>query len=919
MGGIVAKLRRVSLRARIAVGMVALSLLILWTAVLLTLHNLRNELEDSLSARQFSTVSMIAVEIDRSLRERLGTLDSLAQTLSAQTTTGGSGIQATLERYPLPEILFNWGVVVTDRNGVGIASIPEALGRSGVDFSAYPGIRETLSGQTGFVTEPFLSGHTNAPIVAMMQPIRNSEGVVIGAVVGVTNLAKPNFLDEISRTRYGQTGDYIVTDPKTRSYVASSDPARVLKKGPPSGINPVYDKYINGFEGSGVARSSRGVVELSSSKIIPTTGWLMQSVLPTSEAFAPITNLQNQLMAISVGLTLLAGILSWFWLRRQLAPLGEAFSYVEKMRQGDIPRQSIPIRREDEVGALVASFNALQKVIIAEEEKAAEHAANMRVKRIVSSVPGMVFQYRIHPDGHGDFPFASDGIRELYGITPTDVQDSSAIIRQMAHPEDRDHYLRALKECADTMQPLHFEYRISLPDGRIKWLLVRGIPERSNGDYVTIFGVVTDISELKSMEADLREAIAEHQRKDAEISVYRDHLEQLVELRTADLEQARADAERLAKAKSEFLAKMSHEIRTPLHGVLGMARIGQKATEEGSKAHDAFSKITHSGQLLLGILNDILDFSKMEAGMMKIEQNEVDLNGVLDETIELMQERANAKGLALKLQKSANLPVHCLSDALRLRQVLLNLLSNSVKFTDSGSVTLEASQKSDHLCFRISDTGIGITPDQLDKIFNPFEQGDNTMSRRFGGTGLGLAITEHIVRLLGGTITVTSTPDVGSCFEVSLPFIPVDVPPPETSPSEPSIHDCDQPLAGIRVLVAEDIDINQHIMQELLSDVGASPHIVGDGRAAVEAVRALGTDAFDIVLMDIQMPVMNGHEASRELLSLDPTLPIIGQTAHALPEEREACAASGMVAHISKPIDPEELFALILKHRRPRS
>ena len=652
MLGIMAKLRRVSLRARIAVGMVALSLLILWSAVLLTLHGLREELEASLSARQFSGVSMIAVEIDRSIRERLHILDSVAKTFAENSPHSPLKQQRMLERYPLPEILFNWGVVVTDNQGRSTASIPPSLGRTGIDFSTYPGIKDVLDGKRWFVTEPFLSEYSKAPIVAMIQPIVDSGGKVIGTVVGVTNLGKPNFLDEISRARYGQTGDYIITDPKTRSYVASSDPRRVLKKGPPAGINPVYDRYINGYEGSGVAKSSRGVVELSSSKIIPTTGWLMQSVLPTSEAFAPITTLQNQLVTTSVVLTLLAGMLSWYWLRKQLAPLGEAFSYVERMRLGQIPRQSIPVRRKDEVGTLVASFNALQKVIIAEEEKAAENAANMRVKRIVSSVPGMVFQYRIYADGRGDFPFASDGIRELYGISPTAVQESSDIIRQMAHPEDRARYLEALKESAETLLPLHFEYRIRTPDGTVKWLLVRGIPEQSNGDYVTIFGVVTDISELKSMEADLRDAIAAHQRKDAEISVYRDHLEQLVELRTADLERARADAEHLAKAKSEFLAKMSHEIRTPLHGVLGMARIGQKATNEGSKAHDAFSKITHSGQLLLGILNDILDFSKMEAGMMQIEHCEFDLDNVLDETIELMQERANAKGLLLILNKS---------------------------------------------------------------------------------------------------------------------------------------------------------------------------------------------------------------------------------------------------------------------------
>ena len=910
--------RHLSLRTRIAIGMLALSLLVLWTAVLTLSQTLRQEMEATISAQQFSTVSLIAFELDREIHERQDVIASFAQHYPHALLNFPLAAQQHLERQPLPPSLFNWGIIVLDRRGVAVASTPAHLERAGVDFSVYPGVRAILNGQTKVITEPVFSLHSRQPVIGMLDPILDEDKRIVGAVAGITNLGQPNFLDEVSRSRYGLTGDFIITSPKSRSYVASSDKSRVMKKGPPPGVNAIYDKYIDGYEGSGVARSSRGIVELSSSKRIPSTGWLMQAVLPATEAFAPIDKLQQHLFLISAVLTLVAGTLSWWWLRRQFAPLAENSELLNKMRLGLIPRQPLPVRTQDEIGQLTTAFNDLQEVIIAEEAKAAEHAANMRLRRIVSYVPGMVFQYRLYPDGHGNFPFVSDGIREIFGVAPEDVENSTEILRDMVHPDDREKYFSSLHGAAESRTAWKLEYRILMPDGRSKWLLVRAIPEEDNSDGIGWFGFVADITELKAMESELLGAIAEHKRKDAEIAGYRDHLEQLVELRTADLEQARADAERLAKAKSEFLAKMSHEIRTPLHGVLGMARIGQKATEEGSKAHDAFSKITHSGQLLLGILNDILDFSKMEAGMMKIEQNEIDLNGVLDETIELMQERAGAKGLTLQLQKSADLPARCRSDALRLRQILLNLLSNSIKFTDSGSVTLDARRRNGDLYFRICDTGIGITPDQLDKIFNPFEQGDNTMSRRFGGTGLGLAITDHIVRLLGGTIAVSSTPNVGSCFEVTLPFTPVAAQENVTSLTESIVHDCDQALAGIRVLVAEDIDINQHIMQELLNDAGAIPHIVGDGRAAVEAVRMLGTDAFDIVLMDIQMPVMNGHEASCELLRLDPTLPIIGQTAHALPEEREACTASGMVAHISKPIDPEELFALILTHRRPR-
>ncbi|MBT9521932.1 MAG: response regulator [Dechloromonas sp.] len=568
---------------------------------------------------------------------------------------------------------------------------------------------------------------------------------------------------------------------------------------------------------------------------------------------------------------------------------------------------------------MTTAFNGLQEVIIAEEAKAAEHSANKRLRQIVSEVPGVVFQYRLNADGHGSFPFASDAIKELYGVTPEEVRESTDSLRRMVHPDDYHLFIDSLNAAAKNLTPWRHEYRLCMPDGQIKWLLIRAIPEPSTDNSIIFCGFVADITDIKAMESELRNAIAEHTRKDAEIERYRDHLEQLVEERTADLELARADAIRLAMAKSEFLAKMSHEIRTPLHGVLGMTHIALRATEEGSKANDALIKIQHSGKLLLGIINDILDFSKMEAGMLKIEDTPVDLSIVLDETVEMMQERATSKGLEFLLVRADSLPAECRSDALRLRQILLNLLSNAVKFTSSGTVSLEADLDGAHLRFRITDTGIGISPEQMANIFNPFEQGDNSTTRRFGGSGLGLAITDHLVRLMGGTISVDSTPDVGSCFTVLLPYTPVRHH--NEAPPEPVKANAATPriLSGLRILVAEDVDISRLIMSEILAEVGAEASFAEDGQQAVDAVRTHGAAAYDVVLMDIQMPVMNGFEATRAIHQLAPELPIIGQTAHALAEERDACFAAGMVDHISKPIDPDALFAMILMHARQAS
>jgi PAS domain S-box-containing protein len=371
-------------------------------------------------------------------------------------------------------------------------------------------------------------------------------------------------------------------------------------------------------------------------------------------------------------------------------------------------------------------------------------------------------------------------------------------------------------------------------------------------------------------------------------------------------------AESLARARSEFLANMSHEIRTPMNGVLGFAAIGQRNHMDPDKARNAFEKILVSGHQLLGVVNEILDFSKIDAGRLQLEAREVDLQAVLDDAIGLVADRARAKGLDLRLLKDANLPASCTGDALRLGQVLLNLLSNAVKFTEAGSITLAAARQGQRLVFRISDTGIGMTAEQQTYVFNPFQQADGSTTRRFGGTGLGLAICKRLLQLMQGEIRVQSTPGQGSVFEAWVPYLPP--PGARHSPETPSAGDLpDKPLAGVRILLAEDDEINRTMLEANLVEDGAQLVLVDDGAKAVEHVRRDGPQAYDLVLLDIQMPVMDGHEAARRIAQLAPGLPIVGQTAHAFDEDRDKCLAAGMVGHIAKPIDPPTLVRLLLR------
>jgi len=386
----------------------------------------------------------------------------------------------------------------------------------------------------------------------------------------------------------------------------------------------------------------------------------------------------------------------------------------------------------------------------------------------------------------------------------------------------------------------------------------------------------------------------------------------------ADRERARLNAVALANAKSEFLANMSHEIRTPLNGLLGLAQIGQRETVD-ARTQSTFAAILNSGRLLLGIVNDVLDFSKIEVGKLRVEQRPLSPHALAQEAVALLRDRADEKAIALNLAFDPALPERCMGDALRTQQVLVNLLSNAIKFTETGSVTVwagvePASGAPDaRMVYRVTDTGIGIAPEHLKHLFDAFQQADTSTTRRFGGTGLGLAISRRLAELMDGVVQVRSVPGEGSIFELRLPWIPA---PASPKPLERDAAWSEQPrrLQGVRVLVAEDNEVNQLVLERALEIEGAETTIVGDGRQAVNRVLADGRESYDIVLMDIQMPEMDGYEATRRILELAPDLPVIGQTAHAMLDERRECLAAGMVDHIAKPLDFRLLADMIVRH-----
>ncbi len=740
-------------------------------------------------------------------------------------------------------------------------------------------------------------GHILAVLAAYAQPYELD--------AGISPLAEHNL---------GQTGAIYLYD--WQGYLVSSHQRH---SGDVRGAAQPLNRH--GIEGSFFETGPNGREQLATYRLIrvgASEGWTLVIRRDTSDALTPLHGLAFRASLFALVLSAILILVVIVLARRITARISAMTDVAEAIARGETERRvpAAVANRNDDIGHLAAVFNTMVEkleswnaVLDREVRKRtveldAEKAAAQRYLDIAAVM-------LLALDRNGRITMINQAGKVILGVTESDVIGRdwfASFVPERLRASVRDVFLRLMT--GETEIVRNYENPVIRLDGRereIAWRNILITDEAGHAQGILACGI--DITDRKAT--------------DAELARHRAHLEELVGERTTQLAEARDQAEAANRAKSAFIANMSHEIRTPLNAITGMAHLLRRDGVSARQA-DRLDKIDTASQHLLAIINDILDLSKIEAGKFALEETELSVGTIVADVASILADRATAKHLTL-LVDNVSLPRYTLlGDPTRLRQLLLNYASNAIKFTERGSITLTAEtleDNADNLLLRLSvkDEGPGVDPATLSRLFAPFEQADSSTTRTHGGTGLGLAINRRLAELMGGSAGCTSQPGKGSTFwaTVRLRKSGKTLAPPNHRAGESAEMALRRQYSGREVLLVEDEAVNREVALAILQDVGLTVGIAHDG---LEAVNFCIMKRYDLILMDMQMPEMDGLEATRQIRKLDngKDVPIVAMTANAFIEDRQRCFDAGMDDFVAKPVDPDTLFEILLRRLSDR-
>ena len=879
---------RRSLRARLVAYFLALSTISVVVVGAAVYARATSDLSASVFDRLEAVAAIKADALDRWVDEQsrnvvfVGVMPGVGDDARVYLEPGSSSAERDAAETRLRTILATVVSQTADAEEISILSLDGTIAIS--TLAAHEG--QSLGDEPFFtvgsshttVQNAYRSSLTGRPTITVVTPLfdRSGKGQRVAVIAANLSLQRVDRIVQ-ERTGLGATG---------RAFLVGAD--GVLIQGTSQG----GDTTLGTAAARAIAARASGQSTYTNDAGEPVIGvyhWLpdrnagLIAEMAEDEAFASARQLALVIGVIGLGsaLVLTAGI--WVVARRVTRPILALAATATRVRQGDLEAES-GIRSEDEVGVLAGAFDEmtaqLRENVGTLERRVEERTAEIRRQKtyfesLVEVSPVAVVTMDVTERVSAWNPAAT----ALFGYAPEEAIGRSIdelILRSESRIEEGHDLMRQATEHGEA----HLLSQRLRKDGTPLDVEISMVPLVVDGEHLGFYAIYHDITELQA---------------------------------------ARREADGANQAKSAFLAAMSHEIRTPMNAVIGMTGLLLE-TPLDPEQRDFAESISVSGEALLTIINDILDFSKIEAGRFELESIPFDLEKTVRTASELIRPNAAKKGLDLVLEAEGEPPPRLLGDPGRIRQIVLNLLSNALKFTESGRVTVTVGtvplDGAWEVRLSVEDTGIGISGEAMGRLFQSFSQADASTARRYGGTGLGLAISRRLAELMGGTLTATSDgiPGRGSRFELRFVAPPAPAELPAAAPATPAgaaavglpeLRD-----RGLRVLLAEDQEMNQKLALRLLANMGISAELAHDGN---EALSAALTTTYDVILMDVQMPDLDGLEATRRIRASgrEPQPWIIAMTANAMEGDREACLAAGMNDYLSKPIRPAELVAAL--------